>query len=214
MQATDYKKLLQSFRYWVKGKAENDPEYYKVLEAIRIASDYHKGKRKDDSPEFGHQIAICSYLRTIHKLLIDPVKVFIVALLHDTIEDYEESRKLILETFPDEYDMVNRISKIEGGKKLPYDVYFGRMQECHVCSIVKLVDRMANIHTMIGVFDYDKQTQYLKDLDDWFLPMLKYSKRKFPQQEAAYENLKSALFIQKHTIMKMRECYNINKDSK
>lgn len=205
MQKTEYKKLLQSFRYWILGMAEKNEDYYRVLDAIRIAEKYHKGRRKDKSHEFSHQVSICSYLRTLHRYFSDPVKVFIVALLHDTIEDYEESVEEILKAFPEEYDLIVRISKVRNGQKIPYTQYFGEMQECEVCSVVKLVDRIANISTMVGVFDYDKQTKYLQDLEDWFFPMLKYAKRKFPRQEPAYENMKSVLYMQKDLILKVRE---------
>ncbi len=206
MNSTDYKKLKQSFRYWVLGKAENEPAYYKVLNALRIAEKYHTGLRKDGvTPELNHQITICSYLRTIHKYFVDPVKVFVVALLHDTAEDYAESITEIQNEFPDEFEYIIRISKVRNGGKISYEQYFGEMKECYVCSIVKLADRISNISTMVGVFSYEKQTQYLRDLDDWFFPMLKHAKRKFPQQEPAYENMKIVLTIQKDTILKVRE---------
>lgn len=206
MTNTEFKKLKAAFRYWVLGKAENDPSYYDVLTALRIAEKYHVNKRKDGAHEFSHQIAICSYLRTLHKYFRFPALVFVVALLHDTPEDYPESKEEILELLPTAYPYTIRMSKIdENGNKMPYEIYFGRMKECPVCSLVKLADRIANISTMIGVFDHDKQTQYLQDLEDWFFPMLKYAKRKFPDQEPAFENMKSVLFIQKDTILKMRE---------
>lgn len=206
MTNTEYKKLKQSFRYWVQGKAENEPEYYKVLTALRIAEKYHKNKRKDGAPELSHQIAICSYLRTLHKYFRFPAMVFIVALLHDVIEDYPESADEVFALLPDAYPLVVRMSKIDSfGNKIPYEEYFGLIQECEICSLVKLADRIANISTMIGVFSYDKQTSYLEDLINWFFPMLKYAKRKFPDQEPAYENMKTVLFVQQDTILKMRE---------
>lgn len=164
MNSTEHKKLKQAFRYWVLGKAEENPEYYKVLKALEFAEKYHTGKRKDGQPEFSHQISICAYLRTIHKYFIDPVSVFIVALLHDTAEDYPESIEHLRVLFPEQFHMIIRISKIRDGKKIPYETYFGEMKECHVCSIVKLADRILNISTMVGVFTIEKQNSYLQDL--------------------------------------------------
>lgn len=212
MNSTDFKKLKQSFRYWVLGKAEHDPEYYKVLEALEVAEKYHVGKRKDGQPEFSHQIAICSFLRTIHKYFKDPVSVFIVALLHDTPEDYKESIPEIQQRFPKQAPMTICISKVRNGEKIPYETYFGGMKDCHVCSIVKLADRIANISTMLGVFTLEKQDKYLKDLEDWFLPMLKYAKRMFPEQEPAYENMKTILILQRDLILKTRMDVRNSKD--
>lgn len=207
MNNTDHKKLLATFRYWVLGKASENKEYYKVLKALTLAEKYHNGKRKGGDPEFSHQISICSYIRTIHAFLIDAPTVFTVAILHDLYEDYPESYEEIKTMFPDELIYVIRVSKIRKGEKISYDLYFNEMKECHICSVVKLADRIANLSTMVGVFSYDKQTSYILELDDWFFPMLKHSKRKFPEQEPAYENMKSFLFIIKDTILKMRESF-------
>lgn len=205
MKLEKFKKLKVSFRYWLLGKAEENPDYYRVLEAMEVAEKYHNGQRKDGSPEFTHQITICMYLKTIHKYLKDPVKVFIVALLHDTLEDYyEESKRELQAKFPEEYEYFVRISKVREGVKIPYEQYFGEMKNCYICSVVKLADRIANISTMIGVFSYDKQTQYLEEVNIWFLPMLKHARRMFPQQESAYENLKMLLQVQRDTILAVR----------
>lgn len=205
MTKTDHKKLLQAFRYWILGRAESNPDYFRVLKAIELAKKYHKGSRKDGAPEFSHQVTIVTYLMTLHSFFSNPVAVFIVALLHDTYEDYPESEAEIRMLFPDEWAMIYRISKVRGGKKIPYEQYFGEMQECEVCSIVKLADRIANISTMVGVFSIEKQDSYIKDLEDWFFPMLKFAKRMFPEQTAAYENMKCMLYVMKDTILKVRE---------
>ena len=79
------------------------------------------------------------------------------------------------------------------------------MEQCDVCSIVKLTDRIHNISTMIGVFSEEKQNKYLEEVDTYFFPILKTAKRLFPEQENAYENLKSMLTVQKETIKRVRE---------
>ena len=179
MKKTEYKKLLQSLRYWILGVAETKPEYYLVLQALNVAEKYHTGRRKNDEHEFSHQITIISYLKTLHLYFKDPISVFIVAILHDTIEDYPESADEIKLLFEKQFDMIMRISKIRNGIKIPYEQYFSEMQNCEVCSIVKLVDRMANISTMFNAFSLEKQRSYVDELSLWFLPMLKFSKRKF-----------------------------------
>lgn len=206
MKIEKFNKLKVSFRYWLLGKADENPDYYRVLEAMEVAEKYHNGKRKDGSPEFSHQITICMYLKTLHKFFKNPVEIFIIALLHDTLEDYEkESKEELLRLFPNEFIYFERISKVRNGIKIPYEQYFGEMRECEICSIVKLADRIANMSTMIGVFSYEKQTEYLEEVNTWFLPMLKYSKRLFPFQEPAYENLKMLLQVQRDTILAVRK---------
>ena len=205
LNTTEFKKLRQAFRYWTLGKAEEDKNYFDILKALNIAEKYHTGQRKDGTPELIHQYSIVSYLRTIHKSLINPVDVFIVAILHDTYEDYPESEQELRDSFPDLFNHFVRVSKIRDGQKIPYEQYFGEMEKCDVCSIVKLTDRIHNISTMIGVFSEEKQNKYLEEVDTYFFPMLKTAKRLFPEQENAYENLKSMLTVQKETIKRVRE---------
>jgi (p)ppGpp synthase/HD superfamily hydrolase len=205
MTDMEYNKLKLSFKYWLLGKAEYDSHYYEVLRALEIGLVYHNGKRKNGAPEFSHQIQMCLYLKTLHKFLIDPVAVFMVAILHDTYEDYPDSHMELKKNFPNYFDYFVRISKIRHGKKISYNQYFGEMKECDVCSIVKLADRISNISTMIDVFSSNKKTEYLGEVHEFFFPMLKHAKNKFPEQESAYANLKSVLIIQKDTILKMME---------
>ena len=42
----------------------------------------------------------------------------------------------------------------------------------------------------------EKQTNYLDEVNQWFLPMLKTARRNFTQQEQAYENIKVFLKVQ------------------
>jgi len=196
MDIIEHNKKVGIFRSWLLGRASSDPQYYLVLKALDVSISYHKGKRKGGEPEFSHQIMICLYLKSISALLLDPASVFIVALLHDTYEDYPESESKIRQEFPEHFDFVFMISKIRHGKKIPYETYFGEMKYCHVCSIVKLVDRISNISTMKGVFSEEKQKSYIDEVFKWFFPMLKFAKRKFPEQESAYENIKTILSLE------------------
>ena len=213
MKNNNLMKTRIAFRYWTLGMAEHNHEYLKVLKAIEIAEKYHTGKRKDGTPEISHQYMIVMYLKTLYKFFDDPVAVFIVALLHDTYEDYEESEKELRETFPEYFYLFVRISKIRKGKKIPYEIYFGEMKDCQVCSLVKLADRISNISTMVGVFNFDKQNSYIEDLNNWFYPMLKHARKTFPTQNSAYENMKTVLNIQKDTILTVRvDCENQNNE--
>lgn len=201
MNSTEYKKLKVAFRYWLLGMAEHNAGYYRAVQALDLAEKYHEGLRKNGRHEFSHQITICQYLRTLHRYFILPEQVFIVALLHDTYEDYPESETEIRALFEDEFSMIRRISKVRDGKPIPYKQYFGEMSECMVCSLVKGVDRLANISTMLTVFSPGKQQEYLEEIDRWFFPMIKDARRLFPQQEPAYENIKSALSMMQQTIL-------------
>ena len=64
------------------------------------------------------------------------------------------------------------------------------MGECPIASFAKGADRGHNLMTMIGGFPPEKQKSYLGETYTFVNPMLKKARRKFPEQEPAYENIK------------------------
>lgn len=186
----NYEKLRIAMRYWLLGKG-----YQKAAAAMDYAAQRHTGSRKDGSPEFGHQIQITHYLRTIHDSLLYPEITIAVAFLHDTVEDYDVSKADISALFGSEIaDPVERVTKLDsfGNKKDPERLFEG-MSDCPVSSIVKGADRMHNFSTMHGAFTLAKQAEYIAEAEKFIIPMLKDARRKFHSQEAAYENIKFVL---------------------
>jgi (p)ppGpp synthase/HD superfamily hydrolase len=204
MNNTEFKKLRSSLRYWLLGKSENNADFHKVIIALQLAEKYHTGKRKGGEPTMIHQLTIMGLARTLLPWFIDPVAVLIVCLLHDLYEDHPETADEIARLFPEYFDMIVRISKYRDGKLIPYKQYFDEIAACPVCSIVKMIDRIHNVSTMVGVFTYEKQTEYIEEVNLWFLPMVKSARFTFSAQEGAYENLKSFLLVQRDTILATR----------
>lgn len=196
MNSTSYDKLLISIRYWLLGKAESDPSYYQPLKALEFALEYHDGVRKDNTTkEFYHQLSMVAYARTVVSMVSHPALLLTVILLHDTYEDYEESHQRLASEFPEAYAYIVRISKVRDGHTISYEQYFGEMSNCNVTSVAKAIDRIHNLSTMNGVFSEEKKRQYLDDVQAWFLPMIKVARKRFPEQEPAYEQLKSTLIL-------------------
>lgn len=184
---SQYEKLQISLRYFLIGK-----EYYDTARALEFASKYHTGFRKDGvTPEFQHQIEIVHFLRTLLPSYIFPQDVLTVGVLHDTCEDYPEVTKDIIEKQFGRR-VAHSVSLLDkNGKELPY--YFEQIANDEIASIVKGADRIHNLQSMIGVFTSEKQVRYIEEVEKYFLPMLKAARRKFPQQEPAYENIKHLL---------------------
>lgn len=197
MTYTDPAKAQCALRYWLHGK-----EYFTTLEAMEFASQYHTGTRKDGrTPEFHHQISIAMFLRTLEKCLLNPQDTLTAAILHDVVEDYDVSiAEIKLRFGVTVTDAVGCLSKkIDGFKKAEADYYNG-IANNHIASVVKGADRINNVQTMPGVFSTEKQRSYIEESRDLVLPMLKTARRRFPQQEAAYENIKHMLVSQLNII--------------
>lgn len=206
MKNVNYVKTKQAIKYWLLGKAEHNHQYYDVLKAMDYAEKITTGFRKDGvTPVFQHQVSIALYLKTIHAFFINPVEVFVLAFLHDVYEDYPEAIGELENLFPQYVEKVKVLSKRDfssNGELInkSYQDYFTEMQKCPSCSLVKGVDRLHNLATMIGVFNKEKQLSYCQEVEDYFLPMLKQARKTFPEQENAYENLKSVLSLQIETV--------------
>lgn len=181
-----YQKLFIALRYYCMGA-----KYTKALKAMEFARRIHTGKRKDGiTAEFQHQVEIALYLTTL-KDVMNEEEGIAVALLHDTMEDYEHV------TYPDivnETDMsiADACELLNKNGKKPEN-YFGDIGSHPVASLVKGSDRVHNINSMKGVFTPEKQQEYIKEAEQWFLPMLKNARNKFPEQTRAYFNIEHML---------------------
>lgn len=182
----NYAKKEISLRYWLLGRG-----YFKASDALEFGKRHHKGLRKDGSPEFSHQIAIALFGRTLIDSLLYPEETITTIFLHDIREDYDISDGEIRTLFGDMVaNAVAAMTKeFRGHKRDPFEV-FDNLAKDPVASIAKGIDRIHNFSTMLEAFTESKQIEYIAEAELHFIPMLKRARRAFPQQEAAYENIK------------------------
>lgn len=120
-----------------------------------------------------------------------------MARLHDVVEDYNVSVSEIRLKFGGAVaDAVNALSKNSDGFKKAEGDYYHIIGTNPIASVVKDADRVNNVQTMLGVFSKEKQRSYIAESKNLVLPMLKVARRKFPAQEAVYENTKHILVSQ------------------
>lgn len=193
-----FKKLVAAFRYRVQGMAMFEKSWYDVLRALEFAMSHHKGYRRDKvTPAFTHQIQIANHIMTMMPHLMFPVRTIIAILLHDTPEDTNVSHEEIRDLFgADTMNDVELLTKEYRGKKKEPEEYFMSLAMNPVSSVGKGGDRVNNQHSMAGVFKLEKQIEYCNETETWFFKFLKEARRRFPQQELIYENLKFTLQTQ------------------
>jgi len=187
-------KKVMAMRYFLLGR-----EYHAALAAMEFARGLTTGFRKNGvDPSFSHQIYIGAYLRTILPGLMHKEETLATVFLHDVCEDHDVGFEEIAARFGDRIARSTRLlTKKHRGVAVPYETYFSGMAGDPIASLVKGADRAHNIFTMSAAgWTIDKQTTYLDEVDRWFLPMLKTARRSFPQQEPAYENVKTMLAVQ------------------
>lgn len=189
----EFAKREISLRYWLQGAG-----YFQALEALEFGKGFHTGVRKDGfTPEFDHQLSIGQYVRTLFSGLTYPEATMATVFLHDVREDYGVAAEIIESKFGSIVSSaVEALTKEFRGVKKDAAWTFRGISEDPIASIAKGADRIHNFSSMVGVFSVPKQKEYIKEGEEFFLPMLKAARRRFPRQEPAYENIKMVLLSQ------------------
>lgn len=198
MAIKDPVKVLQAYekkRTALKGYCLGR-DYVDVLRAITFAENYHTGFRKDGvTPEFQHQIEIALYATTLKGIsLEDESKLLQMIMLHDVVEDYNVSLVEIEKMFgKDIAEGVEALSKVVNGHKKDMVSYMRDLITFPLAALAKGCDRVHNVQSMRGVFNYTKQQQYGMEVREHFLPMLRAVRDRAPQYRQAINNIKSML---------------------
>ena len=193
MTPQDYDKIKTSIRYWLLGNG-----YYQACRAMEMGLTHHIGFRKDGkTPEFMHQLQQVNFARTLIDNMLYPEKTLITIFLHDIIEDCNVSKESIYTEFDaDVAETVELMTNKVGEVKKQKESYNGVMHNNPIVSIAKGIDRIHNHQSMQGVFDKEKQLDYIEETRIYVLPMLKLARRLYPEQEPVYQNIKSVLLMQ------------------
>lgn len=185
-----FNKSFVAIRYWLLGR-----KYHMALKALEYGYKFHLGKRKDGTtPEYFHQLSIAHFMRTFDSQLMYPEETLATIFLHDVCEDADVGFEEINAIFGQRVTTsVRYLTKKHRGTKIALNVYYDGIAEDAIASVGKGGDRIDNQGSMVGVFDFPKQKQYIEETETLILPMLKKARRRFTEQETVYENLKSFL---------------------
>lgn len=158
--------------------------------AMYTVLDYHDGERKDGSPEATHMYDVAGSVLALMKdrVSIEDLDIIVTAgFLHDLIEDYFEQYNYdqLIDDFGDEVAKVVRlVSKpidFNKNEKDAYKEYYKNIGQDFRAVIIKAKDRIDNMKTMKKVFTIKRQKEYIQEVKDYILPLLK--KTRFENEE-------------------------------
>lgn len=200
----DYDKLRTAMRYWLLGS-----NWHVALKAMEMGLEAHSGERKNGNPEFSHQMFQAQFARTLPGLM-SPEETLAVIFLHDIVEDHNVPISTIYAEFGTEIGLgVDLMSDVDAqGNPRPPENYYPAMVASPLASIAKGIDRMHNFQSMIGVFTREKQERYIEETREHILPMMKAARKRYTQQEPAYQNIKHVLLTQMDLIRAMHRAAN------
>ena len=195
----DYEKAKTALRYWLLGR-----EWHVALKAMEMGLDHHTGLRKNGNPEFSHQMFQAQYARTLPSIMY-PEETLAVIFLHDIVEDHDVAISTIHADFGEMIgNGVDLMTDVDAqGNERPPEVYYPAMVTSPLTSLAKGIDRMHNFQSMRDTFDLAKQDRYIEEARTHILPMMKLARKKYTQQEPAYQNVKHVLLTQIELILAM-----------
>jgi (p)ppGpp synthase/HD superfamily hydrolase len=193
MNDKNFEKLDLALKYYLYGA-----KYNLALKAYHLAKSLHVKKRKDGiTPEFQHQVEIALFIITLRLKSEYEERALIYALLHDVLEDFEKVSEFQMVTeFGGEItgDLKLISKKISGVKTYNhYTEYFDRISTRALLALVKGCDRIHNLQSMHGVFNLEKQKEYVKEAEIYFLPMLKTASHIDEEIFFSFQNVRTML---------------------
>lgn len=192
------KKQKAALRYHLLGRAAENHDWYRAIEAMQFADIKHTGQLRKDgiTPYFAHPVDVALYVLTLPNL-IKPIETVITALNHDVLEDtatrYQEMAD---ELGYESADGVASVSKKIDGVKKGVEEYRRGAYRNMLGTLVKPADRVSNTNSMGGVFTFEKMGTVIAETEEWIIPLAKHGRQTYPQQTLAYENLKLVLKAQ------------------
>lgn len=144
-----------------------------TMKAVTYANNLHKDQKRDDGAEyFEHPIRVCRYL--LNHGIRDDVTLA-ASLLHDVIEDTSITKEELAEIFSEEVaHIVNLLSKKE---KIAAEIYYQDISTDIRAIIIKAADRACNIDDMINCYTIERLVKYIRDTEEYVLPMMKNARR-------------------------------------
>ncbi|WP_448864102.1 HD domain-containing protein [Dorea sp.] len=179
----DTEKYIKSYMF-IKGFAVAK-NLNQTLISLSLARRLHEGQyRKDGLPYFVHPLKVCS---TLINYGIDDDTILSAALLHDILEDCSDKlplkgQELITEYHlsPDILDIILLLTKKSGLNDYELSIYFQKIEKNSRAALIKLSDRLHN-STNLYTFSFERMRKYIKETDDFIIPLASYCTNYYPQ---------------------------------
>lgn len=192
----DTEKYIKSYMF-IKGFAVAK-NLKQTLIALAVARHFHNGQyRKDGMPYIVHPLKVCS---TLINYGIDDDTTLAAALLHDLLEDCSDKlplkgRELITEYHLSQevLDIITLLTKESGLDEYELSVYFKKIERNCKASLIKLSDRLHN-STSLYTFTFERMRKYIKETDNFLIPMASYCKNYYPDYTNSFSILKSNIY--------------------
>ncbi|MBO6206348.1 MAG: HD domain-containing protein [Lachnospiraceae bacterium] len=184
-------RLFQEAQMYTRLKAiAQDREYTEMYRALTYMREHHEGQYRKPGKHGDAHVPYINHplMMTCHAVALGIRDDALLAamLLHDVVEDTgvcleelpfsEEVKTLVgLVTFvkPKEAD--------EALKEVAKKVYYENIRKNPKACVIKVLDRCNNVSTMAQSFPRDRQIKYIKETEEYILPLVTQIKEYYPE---------------------------------
>jgi guanosine-3',5'-bis(diphosphate) 3'-pyrophosphohydrolase len=164
-----------------------------VLKAAHFAAQKHAGRRRKGAaaePYINHLLEVAELVASA---LAEPdTDLIIAAMLHDTVEDADVTKKELVETFGS--DVADLVMEVTDDKSLP-KAERKRLQIVHApglsvrAGIIKLADKISNLRAIIASPPEDWTVQRKREYFEWAKQVVDGLSDPHPALKAEFERL-------------------------
>ena len=175
-----------------------------TLKAIEIMKKYHSGACRKGPEKAAYIVHPLTLAAQAISLGIGDDIVISACLLHDVLEDSDATAD-DLNVNADIIEAVELVSFDENTastKEEAKRIYFEKIAENPIASIVKVLDRCNNISNMSKAFSCEKMKNYLEETYRYILPLI-------DKLEAAYADRNGAWFAVKYHMLAVLETIGV-----
>jgi GTP pyrophosphokinase len=182
--------MSQKTMVYVKGYAQG-AGLIQTLKALNAAVILHKGQtRKTGEPYVYHPVKVAAELLALG---INDDEILATAILHDVLEDCNISKSQLIADYGINSNVVAYVSLLTKDKGFTTEHYYKSLAGNAASALVKISDRCHNVSTMAGGFNFEKMQKYVKETEEFVIPLCKHVKDFYPQ----YSN---QVFVMKYHI--------------
>lgn len=196
---------------FIKGVASGR-NFKNTLKALPLARQFHNGVyrkglvevngQKVQLPYVLHPLKVCSTLMSLNLPMPDNELdlLYSGSLLHDTVEDAEESFPKGGAEFTQDYGfppeletIIKLLSKHPGADEYELNAYFNELKVNKFALLIKLADRSHNVEDLYNMKNVPK---YIKETRDYFISrngLCAYGKANFPELSNGITILKAKI---------------------
>ena len=225
--------------YWQIRNYIQKNNFNNSLKSLELAINLHEGDFRDlGEPYVVHPMEVTMYLillnlhnavLELNTSILDDTALAIketnkqldillaTALLHDTWEDckvkFKDSKykDKINDISSEVWKYVNILSKDKYNPEFSDKIYFKKISKHWITILIKIVDRVCNCST-IDIFGEERMKKYVKEIYDYFYPLIRTGKIYFPEFSRHFVITKNFLVSISETVAAVQGMVGIIKE--